>query len=328
VRKPRIDTFEAARRATLGALACAPLLGLAAAPRAKKRLAFLTIGDDAAEARFAGEVIKVLAGRGYAEGGRLEVLRRAWRGERGQLDELARGIVAWQPDAVATDGSVATAAMQRATQAIPIVASVADPIAGGFAKSLARPGGNITGLSQGLLEIATKVMEVTKLLVPRLTRLAIFAVDRPELNYLPAYAQKAARDLGVEPVMAYWKNPDAWVGQLRGLAAKGIHAAFWIGVTGGEKSIIAEALRARVAMVSIYEVLVELGMLASLNSEDSGFAARMAALIEQVFNGANPAEMPFQYPDRFRFVVNRRTASAIGIKLAPEILLRADRVID
>ncbi|MCM2328603.1 MAG: ABC transporter substrate-binding protein [Lysobacter sp.] len=316
----------AARRAMVLALACAPLLAIAAP--ARKRLGILSVEDGPATKESYADVLKALVARGFEEGKRLELLVRFEAEDGRTTDDRARDIVAWRPDAILTQGTIATAAARRATRTIPIVTTVADPVGAGFAESIRRPGGNITGLSQGIAETSAKAMELLKLIIPGLRRIALLDREEPQARLIASYREKAAREVGLEPVMVASNSPEEMTAVLRDLRARKIEAAFWGLAPGHPGKIAHDAVRARVPLVTSVESFVEAGMLASLGHSELDYGPRTATVIEQVFRGANPAELPFQYPERFRFVLNRRTAEMLGIAVRPELLLRADRVID
>jgi putative ABC transport system substrate-binding protein len=317
---------SAVRRALVLALASAPLL--ASAAPARKRLGILSVTDGPGTREAYAEVMKALAARGYGEGRQLEVLVRFEAEDGRSTDDRARDIVDWRPDAILTQGTIATAAALRASKAIPIVTTVADPVAAGFARSLRRPGGNITGLSQGIAETSAKTMELLKLLVPGLRRLALLERDEPQARLLASYREKAAKEAGFEPVMVASNSPAEVTTVLRGLRARKVDAAVWGLAPGYPGKIAHDAVRARVPLVAGDESFAEAGMLASLGPSDLDYGPRTATLIDRIFRGENPAEIPFQFPERFRFVLNRRTAEMLGIAVTPELLLRADRVLD
>ena len=328
-----IDRRGFARRRFLSAIALAPVFAHAAPESRPRRLAVLSLYDaQSTPAAFDG-IMKGLAARGWSEGGRLQVLVRSGAESEVALDEMAREVVAWRPDVILTEGSLGTAFLQRATRTIPIVTSVADPVVLGIAKSLVHPGGNITGLSQGGAETAVKMVDLLRTLVPGLKRLAVFVLSaHPLFREIARHVERAATAAGIEPVPILVQDDAEVLRSLGRLRAQGIQAAYRVyGSEPGSAAaakVAREAVRARLPMVGRGESDVEAGMLASVENDTSGGPDRQAAIIVQIFLGANPADIPFQFPDRFRVVVNRQTARAIGLALPPEILLRADRVIE
>jgi putative ABC transport system substrate-binding protein len=316
-----------ARRRVLGGLVLAPLLARAAA--AQKRLAVFLPWDDPDVRENLEAIVKALAARGWAEGPRLQVLLKFDnRGVEG-LDAAAGEVVAWRPDVILTEGSIPTAGLMRATRTIPIVASVSDPVASGFARSLAAPGGNFTGLSQGGAEAAVKRIELLLRLVPKLRRLAIERTDLAAWKPFVASVERAARAAGIEALPFDRVDGTAMIRLLGDLRARGVQAVHFLAVSPDEAgTLAAQGIRLRLPLVSKDEKAVEAGMLASVDNDSSSGPEQEAAIVERILLGASPAQLPIQFPDKFRTVVNRRTAEAIGIKLTAEVLLRADRVID
>ena len=320
------------RRAILSALALAPLLAFSATegPR-KKRLVVLTFNKDEYRSGGYEEIVRMLGERGFAQGKQLEVIRFA-------VDEppspetnrvlIERHVVPLKPDVILTGGSILTYQAFLATRTIPIVTSVPDPVDSGFAQSLARPGGNVTGLARGAAESSTKSVEMLRLLIPRLTRLAIFHGTRPVPVRHAGHFERAARSAGLEPVMVTSDDPAVLVEALRALPSKRIQAAYWAFAPGEPAEVAREALRARMPLASEQEEWTEAGLLASYSWFDPAPLPRLARIVEQILRGADPAGIPFDYTQQFRFVINRRTALALGIPLTPELMLRADRVID
>ncbi len=316
------------RRRLLAACALAPFAVRAAVDRKAKRLAILS---RATEADAKGEylaILKALAARGHVEGRNLEVLMSFYT-RPGGLTERTREVVAWKPDVILTQGTVATERLLRFTRTIPIVTSTIDPVGAGFAATMARPGGNVTGLSQGGPEMAAKTMEVLRILMPRLNRIAIISYDDAPGRMLAAFPEQAAKAAGIATVRVAIREEDDLPRLFRGIAEKGCQAAYWaFAPRNDEAAAVREAVRARIAFACTSEDLVEQGALVALGSDDSNFVDRSAELVAKIFGGAKPGDIPFEYPQRFRFVINARTASALGIKLAPDIRLRADRVIE
>jgi putative ABC transport system substrate-binding protein len=209
------------------------------------------------------------------------------------------------------------------------VTSAADPVGAGFAATLARPGGNVTGLSQGGPEMATKTMEVLRILLPRLSRIAFVFIDDKVGRLLASFPEQAAKSAGLVPVMYPVRENEDLPRLFRSIAAASCPAAYWGFVPGNEEAdAVREAIRARIALVSGLEVLTEMGALASLSADDQNFDERAAEILVKIFRGASPAGIPFEYPQRFRFALNAATAARLGVKVGPDMRLRADRVID
>jgi putative ABC transport system substrate-binding protein len=317
------------RRSLLLALASTPFLGIAAMPQVRKRLAILsTIAEK--EARTENEaVLKALAARGYVQGRQLDVLL-SYHVRKGGLEGRIRELVAWRPDVILTRGTVSTEWLLRlGTKTIPVVTYLSDPVGAGFAASLRRPGGNVTGLSLGAPEVATKTMEVLKILLPRVKRVAIVSIDDPPGRLIAGFPERAARAAGLDAVTVPAQEGEDLPNLFRALASRGFHAAYWGFMPNSDETVAArEAIRAGIPLVGGSEQIAVMGALASLNADIRDFDERAADIIVKIFDGVSPAEIPIEFPQRFRFVLNARTARALGIRISPDLLLRADRVIE
>jgi putative ABC transport system substrate-binding protein len=317
------------RRLALAGIAIAPFAVRAADAPPKKRLAILSLNEEVeAKAEFAG-ALKALAARGYVEGRNLEVIL-SYHYRKDGLDDRVRGLLAWKPDAILTGGTVATQWLVRETRTIPIVTTAADPVGAGFAASLARPGGNVTGLSRGGPEMATKTMEVLRMLMPRLSRMAFIFIDHPDGRLLSSFSEEAAKAAGLVAAQYPVKENEDLARLFQSIAASGCQAAYWGFVPMNDELVaIREALQARLALVSGAEYLTERGALVSFAAaERETFAERSADMLVKIFRGTPPGEIPFEYPRRFRFAINAATAARLGVKVTPDLRLRADRVIE
>jgi putative ABC transport system substrate-binding protein len=324
------------RRLALAALALAPLALRAQPPRAK-RLALLGDGTEEDARRYWAGMLRALQVRGWKEGKNLEVIAGApgritpddpapWE----RLPQVARSLVGRVPDAFVTSGTQATRAAAGATRTIPIVALLADPVGSGFAASLARPGGNVTGLSGALGDVAGKSIEIMRALVPRLSRLAVFHWREGNWTEVAGFVLKAARDAGIEASgVPLTLPPTRILDALPEVRARGAGAAYYSSGTSSEHvgALAAAAIRARLPLWSPFEEVAEAGALGSLAASGND-DEELAALLDRVLRGANPAELPIRYPQRFRLVINNRTALALGLKVPSDVLLRADRVIE
>lgn len=321
------------RRLVLAALAAAPLAALAQESHGRKRLGILSVGTAESYPReVAAEVLAELAKLGYVEGKTLELLIRVpgpvqygWT----HLPRLGHELAREKPDAVLTFTTQATDAMTMATKTIPVVAVVDDPVGSGFAASLARPGRNVTGLSRAAPEVARKLMEVVRVAVPATKRLAVFYfADRSWLE-VANYVVEAANDAGFLASQIRVARIRTVAISFADLRARGISVAILSsGIQGDEYADVARAaVKERIALLTTASQGAGAGFLASMSPVLEGEAGRLAQYVVRMFQGANPATTPIDFPKKFRFALNRRTAEAIGLKLAPELLLRADEVI-
>ena len=324
------------RRRSLAALAALPFIAAgvpgAAIAAGPKRLGILADGGRAETlANFAATDAKLLAALGWVEGKTLEIAWRFGEGGESRTLALAKELVDAHSDVLGTAGTALTRALQQATRTIPIFTTVGDPVGSGFAQSLARPGGNITGLSQGNREIAQKQVELLRAVVPKLSALAIVGAHK-SLAYLREITEPmvmAAQAAGISAELRQISSLPDIEAVLRALPASGRGAVFFMGNLGDldEGSVMQLAIRLRVpAMVGEGERVEKGGLLMyRLYHEDE--SRRTASLVDKLLRGANPALIPFELPTKSYFVINRRTAAAIGVKFPADFLLRADEVI-
>jgi len=273
-----------------------------------------------------GQFLAALAALGYVEGRNLEVHERYGRGDMQALPRLAAEMVALRPDAIVTEGTPATLALQAATRTIPIVTTVGDPVGAGFARDLRRPGGNITGVSQSRADLARKQVELLRQVFPNAREIAVLVNEQwtGVMSFVPPIEAAAGEASIAARVMRYTK--DGFAARFKECADRGVRAA--IAVADGGPRFGAAAVRNRVGVVIPIERLVAQDALAAIEADSVDLLHVHAAMVDRVLRGANPAETPFSTATRFRLIVNARTAAAIGVRLPQELLLRADRVIE
>lgn len=324
----------AGRRAVLLALAGAPFVALATA-RTMKRVVVLESGAPEEWRGLLAPFVQALGTLGFAEGRTVEIVCVGWmadieeRTPQGIARWIAQKVLPLEPDVVLTDGPILTYAFRLASTTVPVVTSgVPDPVAAGLARSLARPGGNVTGLAQGLEDTSAKSAELLKRLLPRLTRVAIFCDSRPMGMRVADLYGNAAKRAGIEPVFIASTDGAQLLDALRGLRARRILAGIWVFGAVHPREVAGAALAARVPLIAIDDDWVRRGCLASYSAFEPSPYPRLAAIVAQVLRGATPAEIPFQNPERFRLAINRRTAAALGIAVPQDLLLRADQVFD
>jgi putative ABC transport system substrate-binding protein len=327
--------MNAGRRAALFALAAGAIAPRFAKAAPRKRLAFMNFGPvDSGWKEQTDPFVAELARQGFVEGQNVEILREGFlaenqgRGPEPMAAKVAKRIAEIEPDVIVTDGPVFTLVLQLATRTIPIVTQTPDPVGAGFAKSIAKPGGNITGLTDGVEETSVKTMELVKRLLPLATRLAIFSDPRPAASRYAANFERAARGAGIEPVMILSKEHDEHAAALRGLPTRKIPAGLNAASAGHPRKLAEVALAARVPLFAPEYYWTRFGYLAAYSAYEPAPQARMAAIAAHILRGANPGDIPFQFPQQFRLELNRRTAGVVGVKLPADLLLRADKVIE
>jgi putative ABC transport system substrate-binding protein len=295
----------------------------AAAESRIARIAVLGI-EPTSSAMLRQALVDALRDRGWEEGRNLEILWRWTEGRAERFPQLAAELVALQPDVIYAQTTQGTQAVREKTDVIPIVMSnVADPIASGFVGSLARPGGNITGLSsmgdrdswgkwlQLLVEVRPGISPAS---TSRKDALAATAVQLGIT--LEWFAIHAPEDLPtVLAVIARW-HPDALL----------IDFSPLVGAHGRE--LIAFALEPRLPTFTPFVQMARDGALMSYGPDLIETPHRVADYVDRILRGAKPADLPVEQPTKFKFVLNLKTAHAIGLQFPPLFFARADEVIE
>jgi putative ABC transport system substrate-binding protein len=270
---------------------------------------------------------------GYVEGKNL-VIEYRWAGGREEtLPSLVAGLVALNVDLVLSSAPAATRAAQAATATIPIVmVTVADPIAFGFVRSLARPGGNVTGFAFQHPELSGKRLALLKEALPRLSRLAVLWNGANPYKTADMKEVQAAADASGVTLQSLPVDGPQDLGRAFGAARQGRADAL---ITLEDPFTIAHRVRivelARIHQLpALYgrRVYVDAGGLMSYGPDPIEQYRRAAIYVDRIFKGAPPADLPVEQPTRFEFVVNMRTARALGLTLPPSLVLRADHVIE
>ena len=268
-----------------------------------------------------------LAALGWIEGRTFEKVRRFAGGDATQFEPLARELVAERVDVLLASGVPCTRAMQKATHTIPICAIVDDPVGNGFAKTMARPGGNITGLCEGYAEMASKALGLLRELIPSLSHLAIVST-----SYDPGYLRdnnqwliKAATAAGIATDVHLVESRTQVADLVRSLPAE--RSAIYLRWTSSKDAeLIAQgAASRRIAVTGQEEELVDHGALLTFRPVVAE-AHQLAAMLDRLLRGASPAELPFELPTKFVLAVNRAAAAAIGVTLPADVVIRADKV--
>ena len=291
-----------------------------------------TTRSDASERRTTVTLVpRFLAELGYAQGRNL-VLEPRWAG--GNLDRLpalARELIQLRMDVIVAVGSAAVRACGGASSTLPIVFyGNFDPIALGLVKSLAKPGGNVTGvLIAPAGTLAGKKMELLKEAV-RATRMAFLTHEDPGLALQEKETQSAATALGITLLLTRVRGND-YEGAFAAIAASRPEALFVAATTffmRDRKRIIDLAARHRLPAIYEWPEQVEDGGLMSYGSDLSGTTRRVAVYVDRILRGDQPGDLPVEQPAEFQLAINLRTARALGLALPPSLVARADRVIE
>jgi putative ABC transport system substrate-binding protein len=306
----------------------------AAAQLAKKvpRIGYLNLGSGPAEP----EVVfrQELRDLGWVEGQNLTIEYR-WAGnDMGRLSLQAKELVDSKVDVIVASATPVIHAAKNATTTIPIVMmGAADPVASGFVASLARPGGNITGLSLQSPELAGKRLELLKEIVPKLSRVAFLAhAGDPAHKLFIKEAQDIAPKIGIRIQPVLIEGPGefdiAFSAMTRERAGALVIAPLFTGSALGLGSKVADlAARNRLPAVSDGIRFPEAGGLMSYGANRIDLQRRAAIFVDKILRGAKPADVPVEQPTRFELIMNLKAAKQIGLTIPPNVLARADRVI-
>ena len=270
--------------------------------------------------------------RGYVEGQNI-ALEILWLGGgSGPIPKRLTDSTRPKADFIITSGTASTRAAQKATSTIPIImaSTGADPVAEGFVTSLARPGGNITGLTNMSIDLAGKRLELLKETVPKSSRVAVLLdPSRPRAAEVKEI-HDAAHALGVQVQSPIVKGSDDFKDAFRS-ATKGRADALMIvagGVFNAHRPLLTElAAKSRLpAMYSEHEYVYAGGLMVYASVLTDQYR-RAAVYVDKILKGAKPADLPVEQPVKFEFIVNLKTAKQIGLTIPPNLLARADKVI-
>jgi len=246
------------------------------------------------------------------------------------MPELAAELVREKVDVIVTVGLAAAVAARKATTSTPIVASTDDPVAAGLIASLARPGGNVTGVAALVSELAGKRLEVLKEMLPRVSRVGALTGQGSEPQ--AAAVQTAAGRLGVHLILLDVRTAADVDGAFERAQKERVGAIIQLNtpfLASQGLRIIGLAARHRLPMLYPGRSFAEAGGLAAYGPDpDREAFSRLAILVDQILKGARPADLPIERMTRIEFSVNLKTAKALGLTIPPSLLARADRVID
>ena len=274
-----------------------------------------------------------LAGLGWVENRNIQIVHRWGGGDPEKTRAFAKELVGMSPSVIVTSTNQATETMRQETQTIPIVfASLGDPVGSGLVASMNRPGGNVTGFPAFVETMGDKWLELMKEVAPRATRIGF--IHHPGVaphRGLVRAAQAAAPSLKINLVPLPVHNADEITAAITTFASGGYgglvtgsHA-----VTYSNRDLLIR-LAAQHRLPSLFgdPLFAESGALLSYGSDQAEMFLGAASYVDQILKGSKPAEMPVQLPTKFNFIINLKTAEAIGLIIPPAILARADRVIE
>jgi putative ABC transport system substrate-binding protein len=276
---------------------------------------------------------KALRKLDYIEGQNLEIEWRFADNKPGRFREHAAELVTLHVDVIVTDGTPPTIAAKNATKTIPIVvANAGDPVGTGLVKTLARPGGNVTGVSLLLVETTAKEVEMLLMMAPKTSRIAALWNPGNQSNpQIIASLQAAVRKVNVDLLLLDVRNAQEIADAFPRMSRVGVDAVFVQRdqlLTEHLREIAELAERRRLPSIAGVNLYPEAGGLVSYGVNSFENWHRVATLVDKIFKGADPAELPMEQPTKLELVINRNTAKALGLAIPPELLLLADKVIE
>ena len=320
-----------------GALIVAPLASLAQAQGKVARIGFLGARSRSTPSNpdiYYEGFLQGMRELGYVEGRNLVIEWRFAEGKYERLPGLAAELVKLKPDVLVCHATPPAQALQRATSTIPIVnLSMADPVGSGLVASLARPGGNITGMSNILSDTGPKQLELLKTVVPKLSRVAVLV--NPGSPIYAAFlksVQIAAQQLGVTVLRVDARTSEeieAGFAAMKRERVEGLIIAPDSFLTVQRASMIADlAVKNRLLAMGNFPEEALAGDLMSYGPNNVDIYRRGATYVDKILKGAKPVDLPVEQPTKLDLVVNLKTARALGITIPQSLLLRADRVIE
>jgi len=312
-----------------GAAAAWPLVTHAQQPAKLPTIGCLASGTPEIQGRWWAAFVEQLRVLGWIGGRNVAIEHRWAEGRSERFTEIAAEFVRLNVEIIITDGSTAIAAAKRATPIIPIVfAAAGDPVATGLVVSLARPGGNVTGMSLMSSELGAKRLELLREVLPQLSRVAVlWNLENP----YSVLTQSAGLTMGIEVRSLEVRGPDDFDTAFE--AARGLHPDALITVedplTLVHRAPIAEfAAREQLPSIHGTREFVAAGGLISYGASLLDQFRRAASYVDKILRGAKPADLPIQQPTKFEMVINLKTAKALGLTVPPLLLARADEVIE
>jgi putative ABC transport system substrate-binding protein len=266
---------------------------------------------------------------GYVEGKSIRIETRSAEGKADRLPGLVAELIASKVDIIVASLTPAVVAAKNATRDIPIImAPAGDPLALGLVASLARPGGNITGVSAAGPELAAKSLELIPEIVPGARRAGVLGnANDPFTKAFLESIQKAAPAVPLELQTIVVHGSDELDGAFAALAREHADAAI-VQPSLPLKLTVDLALKYRLPSLSILKSDAEAGCLASYSGAAADLGRQIAAYVDKILKGARPADLPVQQPTRFEITINLKTAKALGLTISPTLLARADEVIE
>ena len=292
-------------------------------------------GSVAANPQLREGFLQGLRDLGYVEGRNVVIEYRDAEGQFDRFPALAADLVARKVDVIMATSTPSALAAKRATRSIPIVFAAADPVASGLVTSLARPGGNVTGLAGLVPDLAGKRLELLKQIVPGVSRIAVLwhpgGFDEGADKEMLKEADIAARALGIRLQVVEARGPDDFERAFSDMS-RARAGAVTVQSTSiflmEKRRLVGLAARNRLPAIYLLREFVDAGGLVSYGPNFADMCRRAATYVDKILKGAKPGDLPVEQPTKFELVINLKTAKALGLTIPPSLLQRADQVIE
>jgi putative ABC transport system substrate-binding protein len=276
--------------------------------------------------------IEGLRDLGYVEAKNIGIVFRTSESRPERYTDLIAEVIRLKVDVIVADGSSLALAVKKATSTIPIVVSTStDPVGIGLIKSMARPGGNVTGLTTLTEELGGKQLELLKEIVAGINRVAILRPRGPANDIFVKETEPTAQRLGVKLIPLVFRSPEDFEELVRSAIkerANGLIERLGPGTSlADRKRVVDLTLKNHLPTVSSVPGWADDGGLLTYGADRNALYRRTATYVEKILKGAKPADLPMEQPTKFQFIVNLKAAKEIGLIIPPNVLARADRVI-
>jgi putative ABC transport system substrate-binding protein len=308
----------------LGGAAAWPLAARAQQNERMRRIGLLLVAGPEP----LGPFREALGDLGYFEGKNIQIEARSAQGEDTRLPELATELVRSHVDVIIAVQTPAAHAAKNATHDIPIVVMAGDPIATGLISNLARPGGNLTGLSATAAEAAAKSLELIHEIIPGARRVGVLGnADDPFMMPFFEQIQRGAPGVRLEAHQIIVHGSDELNAAFKAIARERADAVIIQGSLP-VKPTVDLALKYQLPSLSTQKSAVQAGILMSYSASFAERGRIIASYVDRILKGAKPADLPMQQPTRYELAINLKTAKALGLTVTPTLLARADEVIE
>jgi putative ABC transport system substrate-binding protein len=269
---------------------------------------------------------------GYIEGKNIGFVYRTTEGKRESYADFIAELVRLKVDIIVTDSTDAALLAKKATSMIPIVMTRGtDPVGAGLVTSLARPGGNVTGLTSVTGELAGKLLELLKETIPKLTRAAILRPEGRADDLFVKQAEVPGRALGVQLIPVVVQGPDDIEGAFLAMGKERVNGLVMrlpaSGYSTHYKRVAELTMKNRLPAISTQTTWVDAGGVMSYGPDFSIGYRRAATYVDKILKGAKPADLPVEQPTKFELAINLKAAKQIGLTIPPNVLARADKII-